>query len=119
MPNISVDEINFQVTDNADDFVAFCEKNYHKQLGSVSEQLLLKHGRVLVMLAGPSASGKTTTAEILKKNLQAKGRNSLVISLDDFYRDQTESYYFEDGTVDYETVKSIDTDIRHIFTLRY
>ena len=62
------------------------------------------------MLAGPSSSGKTTTANILKKFLENKGRHAIVISLDDFYRDQSESFYFEDGTIDYETVKSIDTE---------
>ena len=62
------------------------------------------------MLAGPSSSGKTTTAELLSKDLIKNGRGAKVISLDDFYKDQNEKIFFEDGTPDFETVKSLDTE---------
>ena len=110
MPDISVDKINSQVKENKEKFIALCENNYRKQLSAISERISAKNGRVLVMLAGPSSSGKTTTANILKQDFISKGRHSIVVSLDDFYRDQEESFYFEDGTVDYETVKALDTD---------
>ena len=109
MPDITLQIINSQLRENKDDFIYEGEKNYLSGLKAVTDKICETDGRVLVMLAGPSSSGKTTTAEILKKDLSAKGRHAVVISLDNFYRDQTESFYFEDGTVDYETVKSIDT----------
>ena len=110
MPDISVSKINSQVKENKESFISQCEENYRRQLYLISEQIAARHGRVLVMLAGPSSSGKTTTANILKQDFINKGRHSIVVSLDDFYRDQEESFYFEDGTVDYETVKALDTD---------
>lgn len=110
MPDISVNRINSQVNNGKEDFIAQCEKAYRSQLDKVSEKICASSGRILVMLAGPSSSGKTTTANILKKDCEKNGRHAVVISLDDFYRDQTERFYFEDGTVDYETVKSLDTD---------
>lgn len=110
MPDISLDKINSEITDNKCDFIQQCEDAYHNQLLSVCNKICDFDGRVLVMLAGPSSSGKTTTASILKKYCENKGRHSIVVSLDDFYRDQDESFYFEDGTIDYETVKSIDTE---------
>lgn len=110
MPDITLDKINCQVADNKDEFIRQCESAYRVQLDRVCDNICSHSGRVLVMLAGPSSSGKTTTANILKKDFEKAGRHSIVISLDDFYRDQTESFYFEDGTVDYETVKAIDTD---------
>ncbi|MBO7320179.1 MAG: hypothetical protein J6V06_09210, partial [Clostridia bacterium] len=103
-------KINSRVRECKDEFIAICESNYRKQLSAVSEQIVSRDGRVLVMLAGPSSSGKTTTANILKQDFLNKGRHSIVVSLDDFYRDQEESFYFEDGTIDYETVKALDTD---------
>ena len=109
MPDITLEQINNSIKDNKENFISDCESFYHRQLDKVTDNICKIHGRVLVMLAGPSSSGKTTTAGILKKDLISKGRNAVVISLDDFYRDQTESFYFEDGTIDYETVKSIDT----------
>ena len=110
MPDTSVNKINSRVRECKGEFIAICESNYRKQLLAVSEQIVSRKGRVLVMLAGPSSSGKTTTANILKQDFINKGRHSIVISLDDFYRDQEESFYFEDGTIDYETVKALDTD---------
>ena len=110
MPDITSQEINKRVSEDKDSFVAHCERFYRNQLSALSERIRKNDGRILVMLAGPSSSGKTTTAELLKKSLEENGRHAIVISLDDFYRDQTESYYFEDGTIDYETVKSIDTE---------
>ena len=110
MPDITLEKINSSVVYNKKDFISECEKVYSEQLAIVTDKICSLHGRVLLMLAGPSSSGKTTTANILKRNLEAKGRSAVVISLDDFYRDQSESFYFEDGTIDYETVKSIDTE---------
>lgn len=110
MPDITSDTINSQIKDNKDEFIRQCESAYRNQLELVCGKICSHHGRVLVMLAGPSSSGKTTTATILKRDCENAGRHSIVVSLDDFYRDQDESFYFEDGTVDYETVKALDTD---------
>ena len=109
MPDITLEKINSSVIDNKTDFIIDCESFYRRQLRIITDKICSLHGRVLVMLAGPSSSGKTTTASILREDLEAKGRHAIVLSLDDFYRDQDVSYYFEDGTIDYETVKSIDT----------
>ena len=109
MPDITLEKINVSICDNKEAFILSCESFYRGQLDIVTDKISGYDGRVLLMLAGPSSSGKTTTAIILKKLLLEKGRHAIVLSLDDFYRDQDESYYFEDGTVDYETVKSIDT----------
>lgn len=110
MPDITVSSINAQLLYHKESFISECERDYRNQLYKISDDICRCDGRVLVMLAGPSSSGKTTTAEILKKDFIRKERHSIVVSLDDFYRDQDESFYFEDGTIDYETVKSIDTD---------
>ena len=108
MPDITVDKINSSAKENKKAFIEACESFYKGQLNIITDKISKVKGRVLVMLAGPSSSGKTTTAKILKKDLEEKGRHAIVISLDDFYRDQTESFYFEDGTIDYETIRSID-----------
>ncbi len=110
MPDITLEKINNSVKTDKKAFIEACDNFYCGQLNMVTDKICKEVGRVLVMLAGPSSSGKTTTANLLKSSLEAKGRHAIVISLDDFYRDQSESFYFEDGTVDYETVKSIDTE---------
>lgn len=92
-------------------FIDECERVYKDKITSIAKEISEKNGRELIMLAGPSSSGKTTTANMLKKAIEKENRKAKVISLDDFYRDQDVVYTFEDGTTDYETVKAIDTDL--------
>lgn len=111
MADMSISEINRRMSFSSEDFIKECEKAYDDRLEQVCEDVIASlKGHGLVMLAGPSSSGKTTTANILKRKITEKGRGAKVISLDDFYRNQDVSYTFEDGTVDYETVKALDVE---------
>ncbi len=107
----SVSDINEGIRQDKESFITKCENAYKNQLIAITDEICEKGGRQLIMLAGPSSSGKTTTARLLKEDCEIKGRHTSVISLDDFYRNQDVSFYFEDGTVDYETVKALDTDL--------
>ena len=60
------------------------------------------------MLAGPSSSGKTTTAKKLCRELEKLGVVSHTISLDDFYLNNCDAPRFPDGTPDFETVDALD-----------
>lgn len=111
MTFFSVSDINGAVLEDKDSFIKECENSYKNQLIEITDEICKKQGRQLIMLAGPSSSGKTTTANLLRQDCHNKSRHASVISLDDFYRNQDVRYYFEDGTVDYETVKALDTDL--------
>ncbi|MGN0443820.1 MAG: uridine kinase [Acutalibacteraceae bacterium] len=108
MQNITIEEINERIINEPDIFISQCEENYHKSLEAVAEKINFAHGRKLVMLAGPSSSGKTTTASFLKKLINDNGRNAVTVSLDDFYLDQTHAPKFPDGRPDFETVHALD-----------
>ncbi len=111
MTFFSVNEINKAVTNEKEVFIKSCEALYKNQLIAVSDDICRKKGRQLIMLAGPSSSGKTTTAKLLKEDCIKNSRHASVISLDDFYHNQDVKFYFEDGTIDYETVKALDTEL--------
>ena len=111
MPNVTLREINNAVLTDAEGYIEKCESRYRQVIASISNDVCRQQGRMIVMLAGPSSSGKTTTAKLLKENIIKNGRHASVVSLDDFYLDQEVSYTFEDGTVDYETIKALDTDL--------
>ena len=68
MPDITVSSINAQLLSDKDSFISECERDYRNQLYKISGDIFRCDGRVLVMLAGPSSSGKTTTAGILNLN---------------------------------------------------
>lgn len=108
MANYDVGEINSLLGKNKKEYIKKCESNYHAQLDAVVEDILKEENRYLVMLAGPSSSGKTTTAKLIKQKLNIAGRSACVISLDDFYLVQDEPHTFEDGTVDFERVEALD-----------
>lgn len=88
--------------------IAACEQAFQQQIDSAVERILSQPGIRLVMLAGPSSSGKTTTAERLKQSFAFHGRRAWTLSLDDFYLDPSTPLLFEDGTPDYETVQALD-----------
>ncbi len=107
----TVEMINTRLKDDALGFVEECEESYHSQLRLLTEKICNKKGRQLIMLAGPSSSGKTTTASIIKDISQRHSRGAFVVSLDDFYKNDEETIYFEDGTPDYETIDALDTEL--------
>lgn len=111
MANYDVKTINRLLKEDCEKYIMECEKAYRDQLDEIVSEFIGEKGRSLLMLAGPSSSGKTTTARLLKEKLCEKGRRATVISLDDFYLIQDEPHTFEDGTVDYERVDALDVPL--------
>lgn len=117
MSNITFKEINEKITSDCEGFISLCEESYRSSLLAVSDRINACDKRLLVMLAGPSSSGKTTTAGLIKKLVSESGRNAVTVSLDDFYLDQTNAPKFPDGRPDFETVHALDIE-KIVFCLR-
>lgn len=111
MASYDVKEINRLLKQDCEKYIMECENAYRGQLDEIVSEFAGEKGRSLLMLAGPSSSGKTTTARLLKEKLCVAGRSATVISLDDFYLIQDEPYTFEDGTVDFERVDALDVPL--------
>jgi len=109
----SLSIINNNIRDNPDAFIFESEKFYHDQLKKVIELIKDRSGREIIMLAGPSSSGKTTTADKLLSALTNGGRQGYVISLDDFYLNAGEGPRKEDGSFDFESVHALDLPLIH------
>lgn len=84
-------------------------RRYDRMVEELAQQLAgrFKH-RCAVLLSGPSASGKTTTALRLQAGLQARDREVYTISLDNFYRGRGKAPRLPDGSYDYESVEALD-----------
>jgi uridine kinase len=63
------------------------------------------------MLAGPSSSGKTTSANRLATQLRVHGKKPILMSLDDYYIDRDKIAPGPDGKVDLEHINTIDTEL--------
>lgn len=100
--------VNENALKNPQEFVNLCEKRYEKIIDEIVLKISSSKGREIVMLAGPSSAGKTTTARKIKLGLDKKGKKAFVLSLDDFYLNRDEIPYLPDGTQDYETVYALD-----------
>ncbi len=70
-----------------------------------------KLNKRIVLLAGPSSSGKTTTSRKLSLLLSSLGKNAHAISLDDFFVDREQTPLDEFGNKDYECLESIDLQL--------
>ena len=108
--NNKLEYINERAVTDPVEFVQEWENRYDKIIDSIVERIITEDGREIVMLAGPSSAGKTTTARKLKEGLSKKGVKTYVLSLDDFYLNRDDIPYLPDGSQDYETVDALDLE---------
>lgn len=100
--------INEMASTSPVEFINMCEERYENIIGTIADRISTDKGREIIMLAGPSSAGKTTTARKLCERLNAKGIKTYVLSLDDFYLNRADIPYLPDGTQDFETVDALD-----------
>ena len=83
------------------------EALHEKKLANLADQIMLDRKRV-VLIAGPTSSGKTTFASRLAVQLRVNGATPYVISLDNYYINRDDTPKDEDGNFDFETIKALD-----------
>ena len=83
----------------------------HEKRYSQVADLVTQRGARAVMLAGPSSSGKTTSANRLATQLRVHGRKPILMSLDDYYIDRDKIPPGPDGKLDLEHINTIDTEL--------
>lgn len=105
----SITNISQQLKINPEGFIAEVEEEYHQRIKNTAEKIV-SSGKRIILLAGPSASGKTTTSHLLCNYLKESGVQTEIISLDDFYLEHNQMPYDEQGVIDFESVHSLDTE---------
>ena len=83
----------------------------HEKRFSQIADMICERGAKMVMLAGPSSSGKTTSANRLATQLKVHGKKPILMSLDDYYIDRDKIAPGPDGKVDLEHINTIDTEL--------
>lgn len=100
---------------NPAEFLSCCSAEYHKKADAAASEIFCDKSKKIVMLAGPSSSGKTTTAKILSEDICALGGKAYTVSLDDFYHPHSVGYPLdENGKPDYECVEALDIELLHV-----
>lgn len=88
-------------------FIRVNEALHDQAIGAIARDIVAKD-RHIVMVAGPSSSGKTTFAGRLGVHLQVLGRKATRISLDDYYLNRADIPLEPDGTIDLEAITTLD-----------
>ncbi len=107
----NIKKINKSVERNLQKFVLDTESTYRGQLFTVANKIIAKNKVKIVLLAGPSCAGKTTTAKLIKQILELKGREVQVISMDDFFIDLDKRKKLPDGSIDYDSPEVLNYDL--------
>jgi uridine kinase len=117
--NFSLQDINEIVRNNEiKDYIKSFEEDFERTLDKIAKDAIEgKHGDKIVLLAGPSSSGKTTFAKKLVLALKKNGVDSKLISLDNFYLPVDKMPRNEKGKPDMESVFALDlTDAAAFFS---
>ena len=86
------------------------EALHEKSFSNIADMICSRGARA-VMLAGPSSSGKTTSANRLATQLRVHGKKPILMSLDDYYIDRDLIEPGPDGKIDFEHINTIDTEL--------
>ncbi len=93
------------------DIINISEALQEKKLAKIAEEIASRKGVKLVLLAGPSSSGKTTSCKRLSIQLAVNGLKPLQISLDDYFVDRDKTPKDENGDFDFESIYALNLDL--------
>ncbi len=93
------------------DFIDIAETHQEKCISDIASQIVKNKKVRVVLIAGPSSSGKTTSAKKLGLELQAMGYQPKVISLDSYYVGRDKTPRDENGNPDYECLEALNVDL--------
>ena len=108
----NVSSLNSRVTKgNVDDIVLLSENIQNNSLFKIAETIYNNKKLKLILLAGPSSSGKTTTSKKLELFLKGFGLNPIAISIDNYFVDRDKTPILPDGSYDFESLNSINVEL--------
>ncbi len=116
----TVDKINDRVTENTRDFIQICETKHNNMLAELSDMIAKDIENIrLILIAGPSSSGKTTFSNRLRIALMSRGITPYTISMDDYYIDRDKILPGPDGKLDLEDINTLDIELfnEHMYKL--
>ena len=91
------------------EYIRIAEAHQARKMADIASRIYEKRDNLkVVLIAGPSSSGKTTSAKRLAIELMVLGINPIAISLDDYYRGTSETPKDENGDPDYECLEALD-----------
>lgn len=94
----------------ADDMILLCEALHEKKIAEMADMITEQRKRI-ILIAGPSSSGKTTTAKRLCIQLRVNGLEPLYMGTDDYFVERADTPLDENGKPNYEDIEALDTEL--------
>ena len=106
-------DLNEIVSDGKyNELIRLAETHYNNQLASIADKIYENKKNIrMVLIAGPSSSGKTTTSKKLETYLQSKGLRTHQISIDDYFYDRDKTPVLDNGELDTESLRAVDVTL--------
>lgn len=87
------------------------EALHEKKIANIADEVLIKKNVKVILIAGPSSSGKTTFANRLSIQLRVNGLIPIPLSLDNYFVDRINTPIDENGEYDYESIYALDLEL--------
>ena len=104
------------ISGEASELIKVAEAQHEKKIAAIADEILRKKDVRLILIAGPSASGKTTFIKRLAIQLMVNGLKPVSLSIDNYYLDRKDTPKRADGTLDFEIIDALDLKLfnRHL-----
>ena len=111
----TVGALNDEITHGNINHLILLQEGLQEKLLDIADEIVSKNKRI-ILIAGPSSSGKTTFSHRLSIQLQIAGLTPHPVSMDDYFLDRELSPRDENGNYNFETIASLDVDLltKHI-----
>lgn len=93
------------------ELILFSEALHEKKIAEIAQKIKNKKNVRMVLIAGPSSSGKTTFAGKLGMSLRVNGIKPVTISVDNYFVEREFTPKDENGNYDFECIEAIDTEL--------
>ncbi|MGI6382064.1 MAG: nucleoside kinase [Tissierellaceae bacterium] len=100
------------------DAIKVSEALHEKKIGQIADEICANKDNNIILIAGPSSSGKTTFAQRLAVQLRVNGKRPIAISLDDYFVDRDKTPLNPDGSYDFESLDAVNLEQLNIDLLK-
>ena len=99
--------------------ILLSEALHEKKIAQIADKIAERKGIKMILIAGPSSSGKTTFAQRLGLQLKINGIKPVTISVDNYFVEREQTPKNENGEYDFESIEAIDTELfnNHLLAL--
>ncbi len=101
--------LNKQIREgNGGNIIRICEALHEKKIAKIADEIASDRRRKLILIAGPSSSGKTTFAQRLGIQLQVNGIRVVTLSMDNYFVNRVDTPKDENGNYNFECLEALD-----------